>query len=255
MSVSALTTQPNKPRSSLITGASRGIGRAIALRLAAAGHRVAVNYNTHKEEAEEVVTQIRREGGIAVAVPGNVANKGSVEGMVKATEAAHGPIEILVNNAGIISDALFLRMRDDDFFKVMETNLNGTYYCTKLVVPGMVRGRWGRIISISSVVGIRGNVGQVNYSASKAAIHGFTQSLAKELASRNVTVNVIAPGYIHTATSDVLSEEGKQRVMSWIPMGRFGEPDEVAPVAAFLASDDARYITGEIIRVDGGMAI
>ncbi len=246
---------PDKPRSALVTGGSRGIGRAIALRLGAAGHRIAVNFNSHKDEAEQVVAEIRRNGGAAVAVGGNVADKGAVEDFMKAAEAAHGPVEILVNNAGIISDGLFMRMKDEDFFKVIQTNLNGTYYCTKVVVPGMVRGRWGRIINISSVVGIRGNAGQANYSASKAAIHGMTQSLAKELASRNITVNVVAPGYVHTATSDVLSEEMKQKVMSWVPMGRFGEPDEIAPVVAFLASDDARYITGEIIRVDGGMAI
>ena len=246
---------PDKPRSALVTGGSRGIGRAIALRLGAAGHRIAVNFNSHKDEAEQVVAEIRRNGGAAVAVGGNVADKGAVEDFMKAAEAAHGPVEILVNNAGIISDGLFMRMKDEDFFKVIQTNLNGTYYCTKVVVPGMVRGRWGMIINISSVVGIRGNAGQANYSASKAAIHGMTQSLAKELASRNITVNVVAPGYVHTATSDVLSEEMKQKVMSWVPMGRFGEPDEIAPVVAFLASDDARYITGEIIRVDGGMAI
>lgn len=242
-------------RSALITGASRGIGRAIALRLAAAGHRVAVNYNTHKEEAEQVVAAIRASGGTAVAVGGNVGDRSAVEDFIKTAEKAHGPIEILVNNAGIISDTLFLRMKDEDFFNVFKINIFGTFYCTKLVVPGMLRGRWGRIINISSVVGIRGNAGQANYAASKAAIHGFTQSLAKEVASRNITVNVIAPGYIHTATSDVLTDEQKQRVMGWIPMGRFGEPDEVAPLAVFLASEEARYITGDIIRVDGGMAI
>lgn len=242
-------------RSALITGASRGIGRAIALRLAAAGHRVAVNYNTHKDEAEQVVAAIRASGGTAVAVGGSVAEKSTAEDLIKAAEKAHGPIEVLVNNAGIISDALFMRMKDEDFFSVLKTNLHGTYYCTKLVVPGMVRGRWGRIINISSVSGMRGNAGQANYSASKAAVHGLTQSLARELATRNITVNVIAPGYIHTATSDVITDEQKQKVMSWIPMGRFGEPDEIAPLAVFLASEDARYITGDIIRVDGGMAI
>jgi len=238
-----------------VTGASRGIGRAIALRLAAAGHRVAINYNTHRDEAEQVVAEVRSAGGTAVAVGGSVTDRGAVASLVKDAEAAHGPIEILVNNAGIISDALFMRMKDEDFFRVFQTNMHGTYYCTKAVVPGMVRGRWGRIINISSVVGIRGNAGQANYSASKAAVHGLTLSLAKELATRNITVNVVAPGYVHTATSDVLSDEQKQKVLSWVPMRRFGEPDEIAPIVAFLASEDARYITGDIIRVDGGMAI
>ncbi len=245
----------DKPRSALITGASRGIGRAIALRLAAAGHRVAVNYNTHGDEAEQVVSEIRAAGGTAVAVGGSVTERTAVDAFVKAAEAAHGSIEILVNNAGIIADALFMRMKDEDFFRVIETNLHGTYYCSRVVIPGMVRNRWGRIINISSVVGMRGNAGQANYSASKAAIHGLTQSLAKEVATRNITVNVIAPGYVHTATSSVITEEQKQKVLSWVPMGRFGEPDEIAPLAAFLASEDARYITGDLIRVDGGMAI
>ncbi|MSQ08493.1 MAG: 3-oxoacyl-[acyl-carrier-protein] reductase [Dehalococcoidia bacterium] len=245
----------DKPRSALITGASRGIGRAIALRLAAAGHRVAVNYNTHGDEAEQVVSEIRAAGGTAVAVGGSVTDRAAVDAFVKAAEAAHGPIEILVNNAGIIADALFMRMKDDDFIRVIETNLHGTYYCSRVVIPGMVRLRWGRIINISSVVGMRGNAGQANYSASKAAIHGLTQSLAKEVATRNITVNVIAPGYVHTATSSVITAEQKQKVLSWVPMGRFGEPDEIAPLAAFLASEDARYITGDLIRVDGGMAI
>ncbi|MEX0763451.1 MAG: 3-oxoacyl-[acyl-carrier-protein] reductase [Dehalococcoidia bacterium] len=243
------------PRSALITGASRGIGRAIALRLSAAGHRVAVNYNSHREDADKVVKEIREAGGAAIAVPGSVSEKSAVEAMISEAEEAHGPIEIMVNNAGIISDSLLMRMKDESFDRVIDTNLRGTYLCTRLVTPGMIKNRWGRIINITSVVGMRGNAGQTNYSASKAAIHGFTKSLAKELATRNITVNAIAPGYVTTATVDGLSEKVKETIMTWIPMGRFGEPDEIAPMAAFLASDDARYITGDVIRVDGGMAI
>ena len=243
------------PRSTLVTGASRGIGSAIARRLARMGHRVAVNYNSHPDDAAEVVEAIRTAGGEAVAIQGDVADKGSIDAMMDAAEEAFGPIEILVNNAGIIDDALLMRMKDDAWDRVIQTNLNGTYHCTRRVVPGMVRGRWGRIINISSVVGLRGNAGQTNYSASKGAIHSLTMSLAKELATRNITVNAIAPGYIRTATVDVLSEQLKEKIMTWIPMARFGEPDEIAVAAEFLAKEEARYITGVILRADGGMAI
>ncbi len=219
------------------------------------GHRVAVNYNTHPDDAAEVVEAIRTAGGEAVAIQGDVADKGSIDAMMDAAEEAFGPIEILVNNAGIIDDALLMRMKDDAWDRVIQTNLNGTYHCTRRVVPGMVRGRWGRIINISSVVGLRGNAGQTNYSASKGAIHSLTMSLAKELATRNITVNAIAPGYIRTATVDVLSEQLKEKIMTWIPMARFGEPDEIAVAAEFLAKEEARYITGVILRADGGMAI
>lgn len=243
------------PRTALITGASRGIGRAIALRLSKQGHRIAVNYNTHPEDAEKVVNEITLAGGEAFAVQASVSDKAQVDRMMEEVVDRLGPIEIMVNNAGIISDSLLMRMKDDDFDRVIDTNLRGTYYCSKAVVPPMMRARWGRIINISSVVGIRGNAGQSNYSASKAGVHGFTKSLAKEVATRGITVNVVAPGYVTTATTNVLNERVKEQVMTWIPMGRFGEPDEVAPMAAFLATEDARYVTGTIIRVDGGMAI
>jgi len=242
-------------RSTLITGASRGIGRAIAFRLAAMGHRIAVNYNTHPEDAEEVVESIKSKGGEAIAVQGNVADREQVDAMFSAAEEAFGPVQILVNNAGIIDDALILRMKDEAWDRVIQTNLNGTYYCCHRAVSGMVKARWGRIINISSVVGISGNIGQTNYSASKGAIHSLTYSLAKELSSRNITVNAIAPGYIETATVDDLPQKTKDTIMTWIPMRRFGVPDEVAVAAEFLAKDAARYTTGIILRTDGGMAI
>ena len=245
----------NEPRSALVTGGSRGIGRATALRLAANGHRVAVNYNTHPEEAETVVEEIRSAGGIAVAVGGNVSEKESAVEMINKAVKAHGPIEILINNAGVINDSLLMRMKDEQFEYTMKVNMFGTYYCTHKVIPGMVKGRWGRIVNISSVVGMRGNIGQSNYSASKAAVFGFTQSIAKEVATRGITANVVAPGYITTATSADITDKQRDTVMTWIPQGRFGEPDEVAPTIVFLTTDEAQYITGDIIRVDGGMAI
>jgi len=245
----------NTPRSALVTGGSRGIGRATALRLAGAGHRVAVNYNTHPEDAEAVVEEIRSAGGIAIAVGGNVAEKESAVAMIDQAVAAHGPIEILINNAGVINDSLLMRMKDEQFEYTMKVNMFGTYYCTHKVIPGMVKGRWGRIVNISSVVGMRGNIGQSNYSASKAAVFGFTQSIAKEVATRGITANVVAPGYITTATSADISDKQRDTVLTWIPQGRFGEPDEVAPMIVFLTTDEAQYITGDIIRVDGGMAI
>ena len=245
----------NTPRSALVTGGSRGIGRATALRLGAAGHRVAVNYNTHPEEAEAVVEEISAAGGTAVAVGGSVSEKDTAVAMIEEAVAAHGPIEILINNAGVINDSLLMRMKDEQFEYTMKVNMFGTYYCTHKVIPGMVKGRWGRIVNISSVVGMRGNIGQSNYSASKAAVFGFTQSIAKEVATRGITANVVAPGYITTATSADITDKQRDTVLTWIPQGRFGEPDEVAPTIVFLTTDEAQYITGDIIRVDGGMAI
>lgn len=245
----------DKKRHALITGASRGIGAAIALELAKVGHSVSVNYNSHSDDAERVVKDLLNIGVEAKAVKGNVSDKKSVQEMIKNATDSLGPVDILVNNAGIISDNLIMRMKDEEFDKVIDTNLKGTYYCTKECIPSMVKQRWGRVINITSVVGIRGNIGQTNYSASKAAIHGFTYSLAKEVATRGVTVNAIAPGYIKTATVDVLSDKLKDHIMTWIPMKRFGTPDEISGMVAFMASDRARYMTGELVKIDGGMAI
>ena len=225
------------------------------MRLAAAGHRIAVNYNTHPEDAEDVANEIRSGGGEAIIVGADVSDRAAVEEMFRETTDKLGPVEILVNNAGIIQDSLLMRMKDDDFKRVLDTNIYGTYFCSRMAVAPMVRGRWGRIINVTSVVGIRGNVGQANYAASKAAVHGFTKSLAKEVATRNVTVNAVAPGYVSTATTDVLPQKVKDKVLTWIPFGRFGTPDEIAPTIAFVASEDARYMTGCVIPVDGGMAI
>ena len=245
----------DKKRHALITGASRGIGAAIALELAKAGHSISVNYNSHSNDAERVVKDLLNIGVDAKAVKGNVSDKKSVQEMINNATNSLGPVDILVNNAGIISDNLIMRMKDEEFDKVIDTNLKGTYYCTKECIPSMVKQRWGRVINITSVVGIRGNIGQTNYSASKAAIHGFTYSLAKEVATRGVTVNAIAPGYIKTATVDVLSDKLKDHIMTWIPMKRFGTPDEISGMVAFMASERARYMTGELVKIDGGMAI
>ena len=239
----------------LVTGASKGIGKASALRLGELGVNVAVNYNSSQAEAEDTVEQLSALGVEAFIVKGDVSSLDEVNGMVDEVTERFGQIDILVNNAGIISDSLLIRMSDKAWDDVITTNLNGTFYCTRAVLRGMIRRRWGRIINIGSVVGIRGNIGQVNYSASKAGIIGFTKALAKEVASRNITVNTVTPGYINTDTVDVLPQATKDRIMTWIPQGHFGEVDDVAHLVAFIASEKARYMTGQIVSIDGGMAI
>ena len=239
----------------LVTGASKGLGRAIAIRLAETGARVAVNYNSSKDAAEKVVGTITDGGGQALMVHADVSRLEQVTAMVEQVQESWGPVEVLVNNAGIIQDQLMMRMSDEAWHRVIDINLNGTFYCTRSVLRSMVRKRWGRIINIGSVVGLRGNPAQTNYSASKAAIIGFSKALAKEVASRNITVNVVAPGYFETETTSVLTEEQKDRWLSVIPQGHFGEADDVAHMVAFLADEKAKYVTGQVISVDGGMAV
>ncbi len=244
-----------KGKVALVTGAAKGIGKAAAVRLAEEGVNVAINYNSSKQEAEDTVKLLKSFGIDSISCQADVGNLDQVTRMVDDVTEQFGQIDILVNNAGIIDDGLLLRMSDEAWARVINTNLNGTFYCTRAVLRTMVRSRWGRIINIGSVVGLRGNIGQTNYTASKAAINGFTFALAKEVATRNITVNTITPGYIHTDTVDVLSDKQKDTIMTWIPMARFGEVDDIAHMVAYLASEKAKYITGQIISVDGGMAI
>ena len=239
----------------LVTGSSKGLGRAIAIRLAEKGVRVAVNYNTSPGSAGEVVKAIKDAGGSAISVQADVANLDQVVAMVKQVEEELGAVEILVNNAGIINDQLLMRMSDEAWRQVIDINLNGTFYCTRAVLRNMVRARWGRIINIGSVVGLRGNPAQTNYSASKAAIMGFTKALAKEVANRNITANVVTPGYFETETTAILTDEQKARWLSVIPQGHFGDVDDVAHMVTYLADEKAKYITGQVISVDGGMAV
>ena len=242
-------------RFALVTGASKGIGKATALRLGEQGVNVGVNYNSSPDGAEETVEALKSQGVEAFAIQADVGQLDQVSRMVEETTERFGQIDILVNNAGVINDSLLIRMSDEAWEQVINTNLNGSFYCTRAVLRGMIRRRWGRIINIGSVVGIRGNIGQVNYSASKAGIIGFTKALAKEVASRNITVNTVTPGYINTDTVDVLPQATKDTIMTWIPQGRFGEVDDIAHMVAYMASEKARYMTGQIVSIDGGMAI
>jgi 3-oxoacyl-[acyl-carrier protein] reductase len=239
----------------LVTGASKGLGRAVAIRLAEAGVKVAVNYNSSPDAAADVAKTITDRGGEAFAVHADISSLDQVKAMVECVQDRLGQVDILVNNAGIIQDQLLMRMSDEAWSRVVDINLNGTFYCTRAVLRNMVRKRWGRIINIGSVVGLRGNPAQTNYTASKAAVIGFTKALAKEVATRNITANVVAPGYFETETTSVLTQEQKDYWLSVIPQGHFGEPDDIAYTVAFLADERAKYITGQVICVDGGMAV
>ena len=242
-------------KTAFVTGASRGIGRAIALRLAADGAKVALNFSSNVSKAEEVKATIESSGGTAMLVQGDVSDLAVVTELIKKVVDEWGRLDILINNAGITRDNLLLKMSEDDFDKVVATNLKGVFNCTKAVTKLMMKQRGGRIVNMSSVVGLKGNISQANYAAAKAGIIGFTKSAARELASRGVTVNAVAPGFINTDMTAALSEKVKEVMMQEIPAGRMGTPEDVANAVAFLVSDEAAYITGQVLSVDGGMVM
>lgn len=240
-------------KSAIVTGASRGIGKEIALYLAKEGAKVAVNYSGSQEKAEAVVEEIKSFGGEAFAVQANVDQSEDVQKLISTTLETFGTIDILVNNAGITRDNLLMRMKEQEWDDVLNTNLKGVFLCTKAVTRQMMKQRQGRIINITSIVGVSGNPGQANYVAAKAGVIGLTKSTALELASRNITVNSVAPGFITTDMTDALPEEVKTQMLSQIPLAKFGNPEDIAKAVAFLASDDANYITGQTLHVNGGM--
>lgn len=242
-------------KTALVTGASRGIGKAIALRLAKEGANIAINFAGNVAAAEEVKAAIEADGGKAILVQADVSDSAAVDAMVKTVVDTFGGIDILVNNAGITRDGLLMRMKDEDWDAVLNTNLKSIFLCTKAVSKLMMKKRSGRIVNMSSVVGVNGNAGQANYSAAKAGAIGFTKSMAKELAGRGITVNAIAPGFIQTDMTAVLPEAVKESMAKSIPLGRLGAPEDIAGTVLFLVSDCASYITGQVINVDGGMVM
>ncbi|HDF6283604.1 TPA: 3-oxoacyl-[acyl-carrier-protein] reductase [Staphylococcus aureus] len=240
-------------KSALVTGASRGIGRSIALQLAEEGYNVAVNYAGSKEKAEAVVEEIKAKGVDSFAIQANVADADEVKAMIKEVVSQFGSLDVLVNNAGITRDNLLMRMKEQEWDDVIDTNLKGVFNCIQKATPQMLRQRSGAIINLSSVVGVVGNPGQANYVATKAGVIGLTKSAARELASRGITVNAVAPGFIVSDMTDALSDELKEQMLTQIPLARFGQDTDIANTVAFLASDKAKYITGQTIHVNGGM--
>ena len=242
-------------RVALVTGGGRGIGRAVAVRLANEGANVAISYRSNDTAAEEVAEEVRTVGALCEIFKGDVASPADVDTLFKDVGEALGQVEILVNNAGLTRDNLMMRMKESEFDEVLSTNLKGTYLCTRAALRPMIRARWGRIVNVSSVVGLVGNVGQANYAASKAGIIGFTKSVAREVAQRGITANVVAPGYVETELTGSLPEKVKDQIRAQVPAGRFGEAGEVAEVVAFLAGEGAGYVTGQTVAVDGGMTM
>ncbi len=239
----------------VVTGGGRGIGRAIAVRLGSEGAKVAVSYRSNDDAAQETARLIREAGGECETFKGDVSDAEDVKSLFDGVAENLGPVEILVNNAGTTRDNIMLRMKEEEFDEVIDTNLKGSYNCTRAALRGMVRNRWGRIINISSVVGLAGNPGQANYAASKAGLLGFTKSVAREVAERGITVNAVAPGYVETELTGSLGDSVKEQILGQVPTGRFGEPEEIAEVVAFLAGEGAGYVTGQTIAVDGGMVM
>lgn len=244
-----------KGKHALVTGASRGIGRMIALEFAKHGANVAVNYAGSEDKAKEVVEEIKQYGVEAFPIQADVSDEASVKKMVKEVIGTFGGLDILVNNAGINRDNLLMRMKEEEFDEVININLKGVFLCTKAVTRQMMKQRGGRIINVASIVGVAGNPGQANYVAAKAGVIGLTKTTAKELASRNILVNAVAPGFITTDMTDALTDEQKEAMLEMIPLARFGEPEDVAKVVRFLASEDAAYLTGQTIHIDGGMVM
>jgi 3-oxoacyl-[acyl-carrier protein] reductase len=242
-------------RVAVVTGGGRGIGRAVAVRFAEEGANVTISYRSNDASAEEVAEEVRAAGAQCEIFKGDVSSPEDVDALFRGVRDSFGQVDILVNNAGLTRDNLMMRMKESEFDEVLRTNLKGTYLCTRAALRPMIRARWGRIVNVSSVVGLVGNAGQANYAASKAGIIGFTKSVAREVAQRGITANVVAPGYVETELTRSLPDDVKDQIKGQIPAGRFGEAEEVAEVVAFLAGEGAGYVTGQTVAVDGGMTM